>query len=151
MVRFVKWFLLLAFCLLSVPAMAQQPSKRDQNIAKPTSSVLMQDSLSDPDVAPVDDTTTLNKMLDEEVSKLPWLKRKIVQRSLKDPDNREELVERITLKLAENKRLQKMQATFGAEEFTGDTPIAISPELKQIIMDILKQVLPLLLAMIFKI
>ena len=132
MVRFAKWFLLLVCCLLSVPAMAQ-------------------DSLTDPVVNPVEKTITLNKMLDEEAAKLPWLKRKVVQRLLKDPDKREELVERITLKLAENKRLKPMQATFGAEEFTGDTPMQLSPELKQIIMDLLKQLLPLLLSLLFKV
>jgi len=151
MVRFFNWFLLLVFCLLSVPAMAQQPSKLGQNTAKPTSSVLMSDSLSDPDVAPVEDTTTLNKMLDEEAAKLPFLRRKIVQRLLADDEDREKLVERVTLKLAENKRLKPMQATFASEEFTGDTPMQLSPELKQIIMDLLKQLLPMLLALIFKV
>lgn len=151
MVRFVSWFVLLVCCLFAVPAMAQQPSKRDQNTAKPTSSVLMSDSLSDPDVAPVDETVTLNKMLDEEAAKLPWLRRKVVQRLLADDEDREKLVERVTLKLAENKRLKSMQATFSAEEFTGDTPMQLSPELKQMIMDILKQLLPMLLALIFKV
>lgn len=132
MVRFLSWFLLLVFCLLSVPAIAQ-------------------DSLTDPVVNPVEAKVTLNKMLDEEAAKLPWLKRKVVQRLLKDPDKREELVERITLKLAENKRLKPMQATFGAEEFTGDTPLNLSPEWKQIITDILKQLLPMLLSLIFKV
>lgn len=151
MVKFVSWFSLLVCCLYSVPAMAQQQPKRDQNTAKPASSVLMSDSLSDPDVAPVDDTTTLNKMLDEEAAKLPFLRRKIVQRLLADDEDREKLVERVTLKLAENKRLKPMQATFNSEEFTGDTPMQLSPELKQIIMDVLKQLLPILLALIFKV
>lgn len=95
--------------------------------------------------------TTLNKMIDEEAAKLPFLRRKIVQRLLADPDKREELVERVTLKLAEARKLKGMQATFEAEEFTGNTPMTLSPELKQNIMDLLKQLLPILLAMIFKV
>jgi hypothetical protein len=149
MVKFVSWFSLLVFCLLSVPAMAQTP-KRDQNTAKPASSILMSDSLSDPDVAPVEDTT-LNKLLDEEAAKLPFLRRRIAQRLLADDEDREKIVERVTLKLAENKRLKPMQSTFASEEFTGDTPMQLSPELKQIIMDLLKQLLPMLLALIFKV
>ncbi|MDR8311113.1 hypothetical protein FPK86_25695, partial [Acinetobacter baumannii] len=74
-------------------------------------------------------------MIDEEAAKLPFLRRKIVQRLLADPDKREELVERVTLKLAEARKLKGMQATFEAEEFTGNTPMMLSPELKQIIMD----------------
>jgi hypothetical protein len=113
-----------------------------------------QESITDPAVVtPVDDTTTLNKMIDEEAAKLPFLRRKIVQRLLADEDDREKLVERVTLKLAESKdnRLKPMQATFGSEEFTGDTPMQLSPEIKQIIADLLKQLLPILLALIFKV
>jgi hypothetical protein len=108
-------------------------------------------SAQQPTPAVVTQETTLNKMLDEEAAKLPFLRRKIAQRLLADPDKREEIVERVTLKLSETKKLKPMQATFEAEEFSGNTPMALSPELKQIIMDILKQLLPLLLSMIFKV
>jgi hypothetical protein len=89
--------------------------------------------------------------LDEEAAKLPFLRRRIAQRLLADDEDREKIVERVTLKLAENKRLKPMQSTFASEEFTGDTPMQLSPELKQIIMDLLKQLLPMLLALIFKV
>lgn len=111
-----------------------------------------QESLTDPAVVtPVDDTTTLNKMLDEEAAKLPLLRRKLAQRMLADPDKREEIVERCALKLSENKKLKSMSATFGAEEFTGDTAMALDPEIKKIIADVLKQLLPILLKLIFKV
>lgn len=136
MVKFTSYLSLLLCMLLSslsFPAMAQE-------------------SITDPAVVPaVEKTTTLNKMLDEEAAKLPFVRRKLAQRMLADPDKREEIVERCALKLAENKKLKGMQATFEAEEFTGNTPMTLSPEIKKIIMEVLAKLLPILLQLIFKI
>jgi hypothetical protein len=138
MVRFVSLSAFLLSCFLLVFIAANSPA---------------QESITDkPDVVtPVDKTTTLNKMLDEEAAKLPFLRRKLAQRMLADPDKREEIVERCALKLSENKKLKGMQATFEAEEFTGETPMELSPEIKKIIMDVLAKLLPLLLSLIFKV
>lgn len=134
MVKFASLFALLLSMLFSLPAL------------------LAQESLTDPAVVtPVVKTTTMNEMLDEEAAKLPWLRRKLAQRMLADPEKREEIVERVTLKLSENKKLKGMQATFEAEEFSGNTPMALDPEIKKIIMEVLAKLLPILLQLIFKI
>jgi hypothetical protein len=122
-------------------------------VAFSSASSQAQESITDkPDVVTPDSkTTTLNKMIDEEAAKLPFLRRKLAQRMLADPDKREEIVERCALKLSENKKLNGMQATFEAEEFTGNTPMALDPEIKKIIMDVLAKLLPILLQLIFKV
>jgi hypothetical protein len=138
MVRFLSLSAFLLSCLLLVFFAANSPA---------------QESITDkPDVVTPDGkTTTLNKMIDEEAAKLPFLRRKLAQRMLADPDKREEIVERCALKLSENKKLKGMQATFESEEFTGNTPMALDPEIKKIIMDVLAKLLPILLQLIFKV
>ena len=97
------------------------------------------------------DTTTLNKMIDEEAAKLPRWRKAIVQRMLANPETREDFIEKVMVKLEDNKKLQSMQATFGAEEFTADSPMKLDPEIKKVIMDVLMKLLPILLQLIFKV
>lgn len=132
MVKLSSLFTLLVCMLVSLPVLAQDPI---------------------PDVVPVPTvkTTTMDKLLDEAVDKLPPLRKRVMKRILGSPERRAEVIDLCAVKLAENPKLKGYAATFNSEDFDGETEMGVNPDTLKVILDALMKFLPILISLFFKV
>lgn len=89
-------------------------------------------------------TITVNEILDRSADQLPWLRRKIAKRRLRNDEYREAAADELRLKLCEDEECKEMglAPVFGSEAIGNDTPFAIDLDKLERLFQIALKYLP---------
>lgn len=94
--------------------------------------------------------TTIDKLLDQAVEKLPPVRKMLYKRLLKRDEVRADITSVLVHKLQADTVALSLLPTMGDEAFTASTPFSIDPDKLDKFLEVIFKYLPIILDIIFK-